>query len=346
MNYRYDTIDCPICEKKLDSGEVVVCPDCGAPYHKECYLSQGQCLFPELHEKGEAWAPPKPEESAEYFDGNAQLRCSRCGTVNPPQGLFCQVCGNSLSPSEQPAGFNPDASQRISGSAPPSTTNNAQGMGGFSFQGGQRQSGGYNPQDMPLNPYTTPFGGVAPDEEIDGLPAKDLAIFVGRNSHYYLPRFKEQTTAKIRMLNWASFIFTGGHFIYRKMYGLGIMVILLEALISIPNTILLYQTLSSASNTAFATTMPNYDLLTNLNFIANLVGMGLRFACGVLGNVFYKKHVYKKIRRLKSEATSEEGYLSSLAKKGSVAIKLISGLLIGYMGIYILSLVFIMLMGI
>lgn len=167
---RYANIDCPACGKPLDDGNaIVVCPTCGAPYHLDCYKKEGTCLFPELHEKNEAWEAPAKEEK---YDGTAQLRCSRCNTVNPASGIFCEVCGNMLNDKETTA----DQQSR--------PLNDAGGIGSFI------------PFGMPLNPYTTPFGGVSPDEDIDDIPAKDLAIFVGRNSHYYLPRFKQLSMTK------------------------------------------------------------------------------------------------------------------------------------------------------
>lgn len=327
MTNRYSLYDCPICGKTLDNSEVVVCPDCGAPYHKECYLKEERCVFPELHQSGEAWKPKKT--IADIVDGNASLRCSRCATVNPPDGLFCQVCGNQLnSKAEQAAEQNTG-----SGSDKPDSDFPFGPIEAFPHMG------------MPLNPYTTPFGGVAPDEEIDGVPAKDLAIFVGRNSHYYLPKFKEQSQTKARVINWASFFFTGGHFLYRKMYLAGIVVIFLNLMLAVPGAISLYQTLSSAVSAPFATGSLN-DGAFNLLFLFDILSIALKFACGLMGNSLYKRHVYKRINTIKEKSQSEGEYMKGLIKQGSVATKLITGLLIGYAALYMLSMVLVILTGV
>ena len=37
---------CIVCEKEFTKDdEIVVCPDCGTPYHKACYLKEGSYNF-------------------------------------------------------------------------------------------------------------------------------------------------------------------------------------------------------------------------------------------------------------------------------------------------------------
>ncbi|MFZ2539995.1 MAG: RING finger protein [Oscillospiraceae bacterium] len=318
---RYDSVDCPICKKPLSNGEnIVVCPTCGAPYHRSCFSQEGNCVFTELHLNCEAWQPPKKEEK---FGGNAELRCSRCDTVNPQNGLFCQVCGNQLNDKTQ------DAEQNPQGKTPQLPF----GIGGFA------------PPGMPLNPFTTPFGGVAPDEVIDEIPAKDLAVFVGRNSHYYLPRFKEISNKRSKILNWSAFFFHGGFFIYRKMYGIGIIAFILSTLFAIPNALMMYQTLNATVSLAFDMPMST-EALTQFNLVCSFLRLALRLVCGLYANTFYKAHAFKKIKKEKAKMLPETEYLAILTKKGSVAIKLVSGLLIGYMVLYIISVYLIVLLQI
>ena len=60
----YKGIKCPVCEKPmLEDDDIVVCPECGAPYHRACYMEKGSCIFTELHEKGENWMPPAPPQT-------------------------------------------------------------------------------------------------------------------------------------------------------------------------------------------------------------------------------------------------------------------------------------------
>ena len=39
--YKYK---CPVCNKQFkESDDIVVCPDCGAPHHRECWEKEGKC---------------------------------------------------------------------------------------------------------------------------------------------------------------------------------------------------------------------------------------------------------------------------------------------------------------
>ena len=59
----YTGIKCPVCEKTFTKqDDVVVCPECGAPYHRECYQKEGHCIFEEKHQKGESWQPPQEKK--------------------------------------------------------------------------------------------------------------------------------------------------------------------------------------------------------------------------------------------------------------------------------------------
>lgn len=329
---RYDAIDCPICGKPLNNGdEIAVCPVCGAPYHRSCYREEGRCIFPELHEREESWQPPKKEEP--YTSSSGPV-CSRCGTTNPPHGLFCQVCGNQLN--------NPNAENSQSGD-PDNPWERKQGNPNQNFPFGRSPFGRTDeqlPPEMPLNPYTTPFGGVAPDEVIDGVPAKDLAIFVSRNSHYFLPHFKQISKTKMKVINWSAFLFMGGYFLYRKMYLWGVLALFANVIIGIPPAMILMQQITSGTMMAGGAT----SSVSSVNMVCNFLSLALHILCGMFANTLYFSHCKKKITAEKAVPRSESEYYAVLSKKGSVATKLVTGLLIGYVALNFLSMAMLMTM--
>ena len=56
---------CPVCDAYLfDNDDVVFCPECGAPHHRECYHSIGHCAFESTHGTEQQYKRiPIPEKS-------------------------------------------------------------------------------------------------------------------------------------------------------------------------------------------------------------------------------------------------------------------------------------------
>lgn len=65
---KYKGEKCFYCNEVFnDNDDVVVCPECGTPYHRECYKQAGSCINHHLHELGESWKgtveePAEPEK--------------------------------------------------------------------------------------------------------------------------------------------------------------------------------------------------------------------------------------------------------------------------------------------
>lgn len=53
---------CESCKKAFDENEqIVYCPQCGAPMHRECWEEKGGCPYSDRHSSGFKWAPPAAE---------------------------------------------------------------------------------------------------------------------------------------------------------------------------------------------------------------------------------------------------------------------------------------------
>lgn len=56
--FRYSYEKCPICEKEFtNSDDIVVCPLCGTPHHRDCYKKNGECGNYDKHSEGFCWTP-------------------------------------------------------------------------------------------------------------------------------------------------------------------------------------------------------------------------------------------------------------------------------------------------
>ena len=59
---KYYGCPCEGCGKPLTlQDDIVVCPDCGAPYHRVCYEKLGQCIHRPAHAAGYEWKFPYEE---------------------------------------------------------------------------------------------------------------------------------------------------------------------------------------------------------------------------------------------------------------------------------------------
>jgi len=301
---RYTGIKCPHCQTAFTENDaVVVCPECGAPYHRSCFEEMGGvCQYADRHGDDFSWDDFSEKQRAEEehrYEDTSVLRCSRCGTSNNPHNIFCDVCGTPL---HRPAGNEQEPQ------------NGPYGPGTGGWQGAGWQNPGAGPfRTMGYNPYTTPYGGLGADEEIDGVPVKDLAIFVGESSHYYLPKFKELKTTGHNVINWSAFFLEFLFLIYRKMYLTAAIIFILSNLLSIG---LLFLTIGG--NPANL----NPQTINMVSMVTNGLTIAIRFFIGFSFNRMYMNRCFKKIRELKEKhGDDQSAYYGALTKAGSVSRK-------------------------
>lgn len=60
--FRYTNQNCPVCSKSFSADDdIVVCPLCGTPHHRECYKQNGECGNYDKHNEGFRWSPTETE---------------------------------------------------------------------------------------------------------------------------------------------------------------------------------------------------------------------------------------------------------------------------------------------
>lgn len=282
---------CIVCEQAFKKDdEIVVCPDCGTPYHKECYKKEGKCINNTLHANNQTWNSVQKKDEVVDTDENT-IKCSKCGEENPSTTIFCSKCGN-------PLGI------KLGGQ-----TSNQNDLPPF-----------LNPMMMGLTPENT----ITPESEVDGIKVKDFSTFIGSNPLYYLMNFVKIGKYKKKLsVNFAAFIFPDLYFFYRKMYLPGILVYLLRIIISIPMVLMLVES-GSFNGTYIADALKGIvskDTIDLLASITSLMSTALLFSCALFANYLYYKKARKTIENLKSKNLSEEEYKVGLSKKGGTSFR-------------------------
>lgn len=58
---------CVFCGKTFnENDDIVVCPECGSPHHRDCYMKEKHCANYQIHGTNEKWKKSEPEEKTEF----------------------------------------------------------------------------------------------------------------------------------------------------------------------------------------------------------------------------------------------------------------------------------------
>lgn len=306
---------CCKCENILHADDdIVICPDCGAPYHRECYAEKGECIFKSKHKLGFEWKPEEVDEQEELTK-----ECKNCGAKNREESMFCHNCGSILS-----NGFE---------------NNNNTGIPPF-------------PGTPNFTIQFDAMGGVPKDEDFgDDINATELAKSVKINTPYYIREFKKIKDNKRSRFNFAAFIFSGTWLLYRKQYLWGTIITVISALLSMFSTYINYsyntdlfssieKTFSASNDYSFL----NYfqitvDHINKLNgfellmfilpYILSFAGIVIMVIIGILGNKMYYKHCKRKISAIKAQyPDNKEKVTEVINETGGVDVKILILLLI------------------
>lgn len=330
----YKGIKCPVCEKPFtENDDIVVCPTCGAPYHRACYMEKGECIFTDLHEAGKDWAPPPPPSAPDISSEIKDKECPNCGTLNAHSALFCSICNASLTGT-------PETHRNSAYSTPPagSGPNRAPGQGAYPppppMSGAYHGFGG-----MPI--AFDPMGGANPTEPIaENVTYGDVSKLVQQNSGYYMAVFKNTNTYGRSKFNFSAFLFSGGWFLYRKQYKPGIILTAIMFLLLIGSSLVSYLIVNPIMIDALDTVGISYNDATYLQLIDALTQyfsanpaqyllfclplliyalmLGIMIFSGIRGNRMYMKHCVRTVQEIKRTSQNESDAAAAYSARGGV----------------------------
>lgn len=283
--FLYENEKCPVCSKPFEKGDdIVTCPDCGTPHHRECYNDLGGCKNRSLHGTDFVY---------------------KRGEASPSKGRFRPAVSDIIFDDETDEGkfeyYEPEADEDIEidetaekFAEPEQEITEAQEI--------VNEADDSNDAD-----------------EIDGVKEEDMAAVVSVNTVKFLPKFRRK-----RMLNWnwSAFFFGPYYFFFRKMhihgaiftaidYGFrfAITAAFLPAFVAAAEAMAEVKTFAEQYAAAMSfmadPQYPNFVTATMLIAFALLV---IHIACGLLADGFYRKKVINVIKAVDEKISMGESF--------------------------------------
>ena len=215
---KYYGCPCEGCGKPLTlQDDIVVCPDCGAPYHRVCYEKLGQCIHRPAHAAGCEWKFPYEE---------SQLRtCPSCGERTLRNEETCRCCGAVLPPE---------------GQEPPSSRGSGEET--FDYSQMYRQFG--TSADPEKAFFEDAFGKEA---KMDGIARQDWLDYIGPAAPAYLAAYSRMQLQKSKVsMSFSALLFGPFYFFYRKAWKPAFGFLAAELLLAAPTFIEMLQLSGSA----------------------------------------------------------------------------------------------------
>lgn len=219
---------CNGCGRKItEDDDIVVCPECGTPQHRECWKKENRCVNEHLHTENFEWKPKHTAPLAEKKDDVKMRPCPFCGHENPYDAKECENCsqpfemfGRSIFPKESTE----DTHTKTEYSYKPP------------FDVGREKNNGdsYSPeQGDTLEDKPFVFNSGAYDSTVLGVETKNFAGYVRTSIPSYYRKFKRFENGKKVSFNFAAFFFCPFWFFFRKLYKAGIVFLTLSLALSI-----------------------------------------------------------------------------------------------------------------
>ncbi len=297
---KYIGQSCTSCRVPFKEGdEIVVCPECGSPYHKDCYKAEGRCINTVLHEAGKEWQPEvrEPQPSFDPAAAVTEKVCPNCGAHNKPESSFCTECGTSLSG---------EAAENRDVYGTPNF--GGQQYGPFGRQDGMPGSG--------LPPFIN-VQAISPETDVDGITVGEYAEYVRTNTVSYIPKFIRFAKYRKKLsFNFAAFFLSPLWFAYRKMPLFCAITALVSFVSSIPSAM---EMMAQMGVTQFSA-LNNSPTFTAVSAVCYILSYAVSIISGLFGDYIYYRHAKNDITAIKSEMTEVQSRKAAIYKAGGTSI--------------------------
>lgn len=282
----YRNMSCAACGKPFDAdSDIVICPECGAPHHRDCWKEAGQCACADKHSEGYEWEP------ARIIIGGSKETASDAQTTGrfEDERVICPICGNETLKSEKYC-------ERCG------------------YYLAHDREGAYAEDQFAEFEGLFDFDNAEP---IEGVPAGDVKRFVGGMWMYYIPRFIRMSRKQGSLtFNFTAFLMHGLWFISRKMYAVGVFLTLMMAGIS-SYQVYFYRISNDLTGDKLLFFTSLYFMFSGFEFLVMILS-------GIFGNKIYMKFCARKIKKINAKAVAQhataEQFNEAVEEEGGIAL--------------------------
>lgn len=287
----FEGTKCPYCNQFFSPGDdIVVCPDCGTPHHRDCYKMHAKCANFEKHGSFE-WKPVTTSSPIPNVVVDEPKRipmtdvniCPVCGKENKSESKYCNNCGSLLLPKKE----------RLN--------------------------------DSEDNKRVIRIRQVSTNEKIDGIPIKDWLVYLGPSSASHIRTFLKQNNNNSKFgFALGAFFFPVLYFLYYKVWGFSLLILLVDIICNMP-TILLQ--LNAPIIASFGLSLSQFTTLAN---VLSYIYIAIVLFISLFAKTIIRRNSSKAIKRIRRSCTNENDYALLLVKKSCPNKILMGTLLILY----------------
>ena len=304
---RYENEKCSFCGELFQQDDkIVVCPECGAPHHKNCYEITSKCAFDNLHTEGFVWSPSIETKETESHTTAASRETKVCPVCQSENDILADVCSNCNAPFLVSA--KQTDSQRI----------NIDG------------------EYISTNEYI--------DRE-NTVTVGEASVYIKTNSEKFIKGFlKAKYTKSNQKFNFAAFFLSAYWFFYRKMYLQGILfagagiagALFFMSLISrcFPEAMAYLSSAAGQTNSNVTEIFEKYQeyMLSGIKqhpalyraiCFFPLIFLAIQLVAGFSANSIYLKKIKKDVQKIKAISPNKDTLYAYLYAKGGTSILMV-----------------------
>lgn len=349
---RFKGYICPVCRKKFtDTDDIVVCPECGTPHHRECYLNNGKCALEEIHAHYK-WNGILPRsfmegaETEEQSDPGSARDIAPAETAAEEDNAADDAAGKDTPHGEVPLdreNFPDDMKDEEYRLFSDMISPYIEKYGGFYDRTSRDKDESpeapldsevqselrkildmnflYNGENMLESDAVMHNLLSSQKRGRDGVSMLELTFFTEVSlAHYVVPYVKFMRSDRKNGFNLSSGLFMGIHQFFRKMDGWGILMVLFTTAVDlIPRILEVYGILRPS-------------VLGGVYIGARLLSFFPVFFMCLFGDKLYYNHAVRRIHKIrryfKGKTDTVEYYLAIKDAGGISAVRLIFGLLL------------------